>query len=222
MKMHCLSVFAARQMGFMISNVLKTEAPHKDKGLRQFHRDVSYLYKGILPFFLLMFFLASPTVLANTLLPDNVRKVVLNKHLPHVAKYERCLVETVKQTNLPEMLLLSVLLQENGRTGKYSVNRNKTKDYGIGQINDVRKKEISQIGLTLNDVLHDGCKNIIAVAYLLTNEFRKADGDLWTAVGNYHYSKHGPYPRHHYKYIRFIHSRWSEIYETVKQAAKSS
>ena len=208
-------------MDSLTKKKFKTEAPHTHKGLRQFYKDVA-LFRSALICVLLFHFVLGAQALANPLLPDDIRQVVLQKHLPHVQKYEQCLIETVKQTNLPEMLLLSVLLQENGRTGKYSVNKNNTRDYGLGQINDVRKSEIQKIGLTIKDILNDGCKNIIAVAYLLTNEFRKADGDLWTAVGNYHYSKRGPYPKHHYKYIRLIHSKWSLIYQTVKEAADQS
>ncbi len=203
---------------------LKTEAPHTHKGLRQFNRDVtkSLNIAAYLLGALLLLSFASFDVSASTMLPQKIRKAILNKHLPHVVKYESCFVETVKHTKLPEMLFLSILLQENGRTGKYSTNKNKTRDYGIGQINDVRASEIAEIGLTIPDVLEDGCKNIIGVAYLLSKEFKKSNGDLWTAVGNYHYSKYGPYPKHHYNYIKRIHGKWSLLYETVKKASRDS
>lgn len=213
MKINYSNVSAVMLMVSLIKIRFKTEAPHTDKGWHQFNMDVASL---LLAVFVLLF---SNVSQASAILPDNVRKVVLDKHLSHLKSYEKCLVETAKQTNLPEMLLLSILLQENGRTGQYSVNRNRTKDYGLGQINDVRADEIARIGLTISDILHDGCKNIVAVAYLLTNEFAKSNGEFWTAIGNYHYSKHGPYPRHHYAYIRNVHKKWSILYETVKQAS---
>lgn len=203
---------------------LKTVAPHTHKGRYQFNKDVTknlkaaaYLVMG-----LLLLSCASFDASAKTMLPQKIRKAILTKHLPHVIKYENCLVETVKHTKIPEMLFLSILLQENGRSGRYSTNKNQTRDYGLGQINDVRAEEIAEIGLTIPEILEDGCKNIVGVAYLLSNEFKKADGDLWTAVGNYHYSKHGPYPKHHYKYIKLIHGKWSLLYETAKKASRGS
>lgn len=210
-------------MGFtLISFLKKAVAPHTRT--QQPDKDVTYL--GFVLALSAMLFFVPASASASTsqkplTLPSNIRNVIFDKHLPHLKPYEHCLVETVNKSQIPEMLLLSILLQENGRTGKYSVNRDKTKDYGLGQINDVRAKEIASIGLTLKEVMNDGCKNIIAVAYLLTNEFQKANGNLWTAVGNYHYSKHGKYPKNHYKYINNVHQKWSLMFSTIKQASSN-
>lgn len=155
-------------------------------------------------------------VLASVVLPDKFRTILVGEHLPHLAPYKSCIKATSEKTNIPEILLLSILLQENGRVGKSSINNNRTKDHGPGQINDVRSSEIARIGLSIDDVRDDACKNVIGVGYLLSNELKKANGELWTAVGNYHYSKYGPHPQHHYRYIKRVHAKWSKLYATLK------
>jgi hypothetical protein len=215
-----------QQKGFTLINFFqKTEASHKAK--RQFNKDVTYLsIAAVMAMLLTTFSLpvsASNGAQANkgTILPGNVRKIIFLKHLSHLEPYEQCLIDSAKQSQIPEMLLLSILFQENGRVGKYSTNRDKTKDHGLSQINDVRAQELKPIGLTIDDIRNDGCKSIIAMTYLLSNEYQKA-GDMWTAVGNYHYSKYGPYPKHHYKYIKNVHAKWQRLYLTVKQEVSNS
>jgi hypothetical protein len=206
-------------MVFMLSKiVLKAEASHTGK--HQSNKDVSF-FRRFSCYALFMATLIPSAYASNAsekgnLLPSNVRKIVFDKHLKHIEPYEQCLIASARRSNLPEMLLLSILYQEDGRVGKYSVNRNKTKDHGISQINDVRAPELKPIGLTIDEIRNDGCKSIIALTYLLANEYQKA-GDLWTAVGNYHYSKHGPYPKHHYKYIKNVHAKWQRLYTTIKR-----
>lgn len=215
----------------LISRLPNSEAPHTIKGLSQLYKDV--FFKAL---FCVVFISCSLVGTANAnenkatkvpqskikLLPSNIRKIVLEKHLKHLMPYEQCIVDTVNQSQFPEMLLLSILYQEYGRTGKYSTNNDKSKDYGLSQINDARKEELAQIGLTLNDVLNDGCKSIIGMTYLLRNEYDKANGDLWTAVGNYHYSKQGKYPHNHYKYIKLVHDKWSRLFDTIKLSVSNN
>lgn len=192
--------------------MMNTEAPHTNKGIsHQLYRDVVLL--GAIMFCGIAH--SSDFATKATLLPAQVRQLVLDKHLPHLKPFQPCIIAAASRSKIPEMLLLSILYQEGGRPGMASKNKNRTNDYGVSQINDVRKNEISKIGLSLKDVQDSGCKSVIAMTYLLRNEHEKAKGDLWEAVGNYHYSRKGPNPAHHYKYIRGVHDKWNRMYSTV-------
>lgn len=227
-----LNDFAALRMGFTLIKISKnTEAPHKHKGMSQLYKDVVlFMQIGLFALLTILPMQASSEEKASAaisetkvkLLPSHIRKIVLDKHLKHLVPYEQCIIDTVKQSQFPEMLLLSILYQEYGRNGKYSTNSNSSKDYGLSQINDARKEELARIGLTLNDVLNDGCKSIIGMTYLLRGEYDKANGDLWTAVGNYHYSKAGKYPHNHYKYIQRVHEKWSRMFDTIRHSVTNN
>lgn len=138
---------------------------------------------------------------------------IYSTHLKQYSQYRKCIQFTTETFNLPEMLILSVLKSEGGTTGKCStimVKGKPTTDCGPMQINSQRAAELSEVGMTYEDVRRDGCKNIFGGGYLLAKEIIKSK-DFWTGVGNYHYNKNGKAPRFHYKYIRWVHTNWQEL-----------
>lgn len=133
-----------------------------------------------------------------------------------MAKYQpllHCIEWTGYQFKLPEELLYSILKQEQGSVNAPgSLNNNKTKDYGPGQINDVSIPELTQFDVDRKMLIENGCANIWSTGYLLRKRIDAA-GDFWTGVGDYHYSIKGPFPVHHFKYINQIRKHWQDLYQ---------
>ncbi|MNH06430.1 Transglycosylase SLT domain protein [compost metagenome] len=132
---------------------------------------------------------------------------IMEKYKPYV----HCVEWTAWQFKLPEELMYSVLYHERGRVdGKCSTNPNKTTDCGPGQINEVRMPELAPFGLTRDDIRTVPCRNIWAVGYLLHKEIKKADGDFWLGVGNYH-AQHRLKPKTHAIYVGHIYDAWKKL-----------
>lgn len=124
--------------------------------------------------------------------------------------FRYCIAFSAEKNSVPEELLYSMLWDEQGAVnGNCSVNRNKTKDCGPIQINDVRKDEVALIGYSMQDVRHKPCKSIYASAFLVASEIYKAK-DFWLGVGNYHY-QHSVGPKTHASYVRKIKKAWDGL-----------
>lgn len=146
-------------------------------------------------------------------------KVIHWREVAYVGNMEKyknlthCIEWTGYQFKLPEELLYAVLKQEQGSVGAPgSVNRDKTKDYGPGQINDVSIPELVQFDVNRDVLIENGCANIWSVGFLLRKRIDAA-GDFWTGIGNYHYHINGPFPVHHYKYRNLIKKHWGNLYK---------
>jgi hypothetical protein len=164
-------------------------------------------------FFLLSIFLISFDVTASQLVKDKI----YSTHMKKYSKYRKCIKFTAETFNLPEMLLLAVLKTEGGTMGQCNIIKSKknkvmnnTKDCGPMQINTVRSAQIENIGMSYSEVTNSACKNIVAGGFILAYEINKS-GDFWSGVGNYHYHKSGPAPRHHYKYINLVYKNWQSL-----------
>ena len=133
---------------------------------------------------------------------------------PPMKQYESlkdCIAWTAYQFNLPEELLYSILYVERGPiNGKCGTNRNGTQDCGPSQINDVRLGELRKFKLTKNDIKSKPCHNIWAMGYLIRREIEKADGNIWTGVGNYHYH-YSVNQKVHDRYVNRIRRAWQTL-----------
>ena len=126
----------------------------------------------------------------------------LEPPMKQYASLKSCIAWTAYQFELPEELLYSILYVERGPVnGKCGTNRNGTQDCGQSQINDVRLGELRQFKLTKSDIKSKPCHNIWAMGYLIRREIEKADGNIWTGVGNYHF---------HYSVNQKVHDRYVE------------
>ena len=132
-----------------------------------------------------------------------LKRLTLNKlALPNsLIPHKNCIRASAKEANVPVAALVIILTNEGGRKGLKSKNNNGTDDHGLSQINDVRADELEALGLNLDLVRENNCVAIYAAAKLLEGEIKESDGDLVTAMGNWHYSKHGKYPKIHTRYI---------------------
>ena len=124
-----------------------------------------------------------------------------------------CILQAAAAYGLPPALLYTVLQVEGGSVGKVSQNSNATVDIGPMQINTVRLPEIARatgadparLAQALRD---DGCYNVTVGAYLLADEIRKANGDVWRGVGNYHSRT----PHYHQRYQVRVYKKALELF----------
>lgn len=171
-----------------------------------------------------MMFLLVVNYTPDVLAAEKIKDKIYATQMKPYAKYRKCIRYTAETFNLPEMLILSVLKTEGGSLGqcnRISSEKNKqmdnTTDCGPMQINNVRSQQIADIGLSYKEIKSSACKNIVAGGYILASEIKKS-GDFWSGVGNYHYHKKGPAPKHHYKYINLVYKNWQSLL-TVKDQA---
>lgn len=83
-------------------------------------------------------------------------------------------------------LLLALAQKESGLTsGALGINRNKTEDLGLTQINSIHLEEMKRYGVSRHDLLHNDCKNIYAAAYLLSRCMARYGNNI-DGIGCYH------------------------------------
>lgn len=103
----------------------------------------------------------------------------------------RCAGQASSRYEVPELLLHSILMKENGRQGKCSrPNSDGTKDCGLAQINTTWNKFLSEYGIQPEDVRDNVCTNIHVSAYILRKYYNLKDGDWFKAIVSYNI---GPY-----------------------------
>lgn len=93
------------------------------------------------------------------------------------AEVSQCIARAAETYQVPELLLHSIILTENGTKGQCVVNRDKatkkvlSMDCGLSQINTVHLKDLSKYGITLSHLAHDSCLNVSTSAYILRQYF---------------------------------------------------
>ncbi|AJC83888.1 lytic transglycosylase domain-containing protein [Campylobacter peloridis] len=109
--------------------------------------------------------------IANTYIPENFYK------------YDKEFKQAAKKYNIPMVLLKAISLTENAKY-KHDIigkNKNKTKDYGLMQINSIH---LQRFGLKEKDIIKPSV-NIDTAARLL-HELIQKYGFNWDAIGRYH------------------------------------
>jgi hypothetical protein len=131
--------------------------------------------------------------------PGKIRTALYLKDAKPLSDYKHCISFASKMYKVHELVLMAVLLTEDGYLAPLRQNVNGTYDHGFGQINSVRKEEVAKIGFSMEELVINPCKNIIATSYLLSTEIKDAK-QFWTGVANYHYSDAGKHPKNHFRY----------------------
>ncbi|MBF7049794.1 lytic transglycosylase domain-containing protein [Campylobacter volucris] len=100
-------------------------------------------------------------------------------------KYDKDFKNAAKKYNIPVFLLKAIALTENAsfEHDSIGINKNKTKDYGLMQINSIHLK---RYGISKKDIQRV-CVNIDTAARLLYEIIQK-HGFNWDAIGRYHSS----------------------------------
>ncbi|MGL5968921.1 MAG: lytic transglycosylase domain-containing protein [Kluyvera sp.] len=78
-------------------------------------------------------------------------------------------------------------VESNLNADAINVNKNRSIDVGMMQINTIHQNELASRGIAMNELL-DPCKNIIVGTWILKKNIAIADGDIWKGVGYYHSS----------------------------------
>ena len=95
-----------------------------------------------------------------------------------------CVISAANRFDLPVRALYALLKVEGGKIGSKNYNSNGTYDMGPMQINSIWLPTFRNY-LSEDEIIYDGCKNILAGAWILKAKILQA-GDFWLGIGNYH------------------------------------
>jgi len=95
---------------------------------------------------------------------------------------------------VPQAALYAILDVEGGRVGEAWLNTNGSYDMGPMQINSLWLRALARQGVSENDLINDGCRNVHAGAWILAREMQTRKG--MAGVGAYHSKT----PRHQKRY----------------------
>lgn len=127
----------------------------------------------------------------------------------------QCIEQAAQRYSVPELLIHSILLTENGRTGQCSKNTNGTIDCGLAQINSVHFSSLSQkYGIAPAQVVHDPCTNVYVSTYLLKS-FQIRFNDWTQAIIAYNVGPNTKNPQRYaigVNYARKVISRWHQLH----------
>lgn len=97
-----------------------------------------------------------------------------------------CFKLAAESFGVNQNILMAIAQVESGyNENALNINKNKTFDIGIMQINSIHLNVLSKIGLKQDNLL-DPCTNIIVGAWLLKEATYRENGDVWRGVGRYH------------------------------------
>lgn len=102
-----------------------------------------------------------------------------------------CMALAASVYHLPPRVLPSLQAVEGGRVGLVHVNKDRSEDLGVMQINTLwidpiaRRTGLSN-GVVRARLLNDPCFNIAAAGLIMRTYLNETKGDLMRAVGNYH------------------------------------
>jgi hypothetical protein len=121
---------------------------------------------------------------------DNVTLIMIR--LPQMAvPFLACMLITASVYHLPPRVLPSILSVEGGRAGLVHLNKDRSEDLGVMQINTIwlpmlgRKAGLPPASVR-ERLLNDSCFNIAASGLIMRNYLNETKGDLMRAVGDYH------------------------------------
>lgn len=97
---------------------------------------------------------------------------------------------------IPAKLILAIALTERGKTGEENINKDKSFDMGIMQINTRWLPTLKTAAIDRGQLIANSCTNIIAGSWILAKSIAEAP-NLATGIGNYH--SHTPYLNQQYQ-----------------------
>lgn len=105
--------------------------------------------------------------------------------------YLKCMLIVAATAGLPPRVLPVIQSIEGGAAGMVRPNSNGTEDLGVMQVNTIwvpalaDRARLSEAD-TRNRLIVDPCFNIAAAALILRTYLAQSNGDLLSAVGDYH------------------------------------
>lgn len=111
-----------------------------------------------------------------------------------------CITEAAKCFQINPMVIKAIIWQESkNQLEKVNLNKNRTIDVGVMQINTIHFKSLNALGLNEDLLRKNSCANVFAGAWVLRNNIDHY-GYTWRGIGNYHSKT----PVHHDKYVQRI------------------
>lgn len=81
---------------------------------------------------------------------------------------------------------IAIINHESGKVGRATVNKHgKSRDYGPGQVNTYWLGKLAKQGITAQMLQNNGCVNAYASAWVFSQAWERAEGNVWRAVGLY-------------------------------------
>lgn len=141
---------------------------------------------------------ASSTALAQSVTGASTR-ITLPARMP-----AECLKTATERYQLRTDILLAIFkVESGGKAGVVGVNRNNTKDLGVGQLNtdSWAKYMVSKYGIPLETLKNNMCQGIMSAAYALRSEMNRCikggfggSDAVWCSVAVYHHGGALPVP----------------------------
>lgn len=108
---------------------------------------------------------------------------------PSIPTYECLIEESIKQ-KIPPLLILAVMMTENGKPGELVKASKNSFDMGPMQINTIWLPALQKkFNWTPRDLMtaitNHGCSNIATGTWILRISINAAKGDVWQGVGYY-------------------------------------
>ncbi|MBC8737246.1 lytic transglycosylase domain-containing protein [Paraburkholderia sp. UCT31] len=131
----------------------------------------------------------------------------------------QCIAEASQRYDVPELLLHSILMKENGRTGKYSTNKDGTYDLGLAQINTRWLSFFGRYGIRPDDIMNKTCTNVAIGAYILKYNWQRQGHDWFKATVAYHIGNASWTPERYargYRYAKDVVQYWWGFYRYVE------
>ena len=99
-----------------------------------------------------------------------------------------CFVKAGRLFHVSPLLLYSIYLVEQGRSGYWRMNANGSRDLGLMQINDRAWGQWlhERFGITEQLLVRDDCVNVMAAAAILRKHINDLHGNVPAAVARYH------------------------------------
>ena len=116
------------------------------------------------------------------------------------SRLPNCIARASKQYRISKYLLISIQKTENGPIGITYHKKYGTTDFGPFQINKetwLNAFQEQYPTYSWVNLAYDACINTFVATAILDNEIKKAKGDVWEAVGNYHHAKSSNMVRHY-------------------------
>lgn len=112
------------------------------------------------------------------------------------ANYNDCIHEAAQCFKINPLIIKAIIWQEsNNRQNIVNINKNKTQDIGIMQINSIHFNSLKLLGISEQTLRKNSCANVFSGSWIL-NQVIQNNGYSWEGIGKYHSKT--PYYRDRY------------------------
>lgn len=97
-----------------------------------------------------------------------------------------CIHEAAQCFKINPLIIRAIIWQEsNNKQNVISVNKNKTIDIGVMQINSIHFDNLRSQGISEKELKENSCSNVFSGVWILNNVIQDA-GYTWEGIGRYH------------------------------------